>query len=190
MKRSLLPAVLLAVAVLPAALAPTALAQDRLARDPGYLDLSFVDAWFRQPPSVEVNVKGALLTLVAEASRYDDPELSDLLRKLKAIQVRTFALPPGQHRGIEQRTAELAQRLENQGWDAVVRVRDGDERVHMFVKTAGSTIAGMVVMVIDPQSRESVFLNIVGDIDPEQIGRIGRQFDIGPLQGTTTRRHR
>ena len=51
--------------------------------------------------------------------------------------------------------------------------------------TAGRVIAGMVVMVVSPEDDETVFVNIVGQIDPEQIGRIGRKFDIDPLDEMT-----
>jgi len=35
-----------------------------------------------------------------------------------------------------------------------------------------------VVMVLEPGEDETIFLNIVGEIDPAQIGRIGRRFDL------------
>jgi hypothetical protein len=41
-------------------------------------------------------------------------------------------------------------------------------------------IAGLVVMAVEPGD-EAAFVNIVGDIDPAQIGRLGRKFDIEPL---------
>ena len=72
--------------------ASAAWAQDDLKSDPGYVDLDQFDGWFDEEPSIIVNIKGALLKLVAEASRYEDPELADLLHKLKAVQVRGFDL--------------------------------------------------------------------------------------------------
>lgn len=171
-------------------LVKTSYAQD-LNDDPGYLDLQDVEEWFDGEPWLEVNIKGALLKLVAEASRYEDPELTDLLYKLKAIQVRGYPLSYSSYDDIENRTADLARRLENQGWDTVARVRDRDERVDIYVKVHNNVIAGMIVMVLEPGSDDgSVFVNIVGEIQPEQIGRIGSRFNIGPLQGTTVRRHR
>jgi len=168
----------------------TSIAQD-LSEDPGYLDLQDVEEWFDAEPWLEVNIKGALLRLVAEASRYEDPDLTDLLNKLKAIQVRGYSLSHSRYDDIKNRTAALARRLEDQGWDTVARVRDRDERVDIYVKVHDDAIAGMIVMVLEPGSDDgSVFVNIVGDIQPEQIGRIGSKFNIGPLQGTTVRRYR
>ena len=62
-----------------------------------------------------------------------------------------------------------------------MRVRDDEEHVHVYVRVNDEVIAGMMVMVISSDDGETYFLNIVGDINPEQIGRIGRRFDIEPL---------
>lgn len=169
----------------------TARAQDALERDPGYLDLESISGWFEGEPWLEVNIQGALLKLVAEASRYEDPELTTLLNKLKAIQVRGYPLSWTQYEDIERRTADLARQLKARGWDTVARVRERDERVDVYLKVHEGAIAGMVVMVLEPGSDDgSVFVNIVGEIDPEQIGRIGSKFNIGPLEGSVVRRQR
>lgn len=152
-----------------------------LEREPGYVDLAAIETWFQADPIIEVNVKGALLKLVAEASRYEDPELADMLRQLKAVQVRGFSMRGVRRDQVETRAKELSKRLESQGWDTVVRVWDDGDQVDMFVKVNGDAIAGMMVMVTSPDEDESIFVNIVGQIDPEQIGRIGSKFNIDPL---------
>ena len=157
-------------------------AQDRLEDEPGYYDLSGLEYWFDTEPRLEVNVKGALLRLVAEASRFEDPELANLLLKLKAIQVRGYETRRSQFREISAQTAEIGKKLENRGWDTLVRVREDDERVDMYVKVHDDIIAGMVVMVVEPGDDGTIFLNIVGEIDPEQIGRIGRKFNLGHIE--------
>ncbi|QXD15485.1 DUF4252 domain-containing protein [Rhodocaloribacter litoris] len=157
-------------------------AQTPLEDDPGFLDLASMTAWFDREPTLEVDIQGSLLRLVAEASRYDDPELADLLTRLRAIQVRGFPLPRTRFNEIARRTAEVATRLEAAGWDTVLRVRDYDEQVHMYVRVHDNAIAGMVVFVVKPGYDETVFVNIVGEIDPEQVGRLGRKFSFGRLE--------
>lgn len=156
-------------------------AQD-LRNEPGYLDLAGIDGWFDDEPWLEVNIKGALLRLVTEASRGEDPELTSILSKLKAIEVRGYPLTHAQFEDIGRRTGSLASELEGRGWDTVVRVREDDQRVNIFMKVQEDVIAGLVVMVLEPDDEEgAVFVNIVGDINPEEIGRIGRKFNIDPL---------
>ena len=168
-------------------LALPAQAQHDLTRQPGYLDLQSIEGWFDTEPTLEVNVKGALLKLVAEASRREDPELADLLHKLQAVQVRGFSPRSAQLGDVERRVSELSRQLEQRGWDTVARVREHDEQVSMFVRTDGDLLAGLVVMVVSPGENETVFVNIVGEIDPMQIGRIGRKFDIDVLDDDLVR---
>ncbi len=163
--------------------AQPATAQDvDLRNEPGYLDLDSIHGWFDEEPWLEVNVKGALLRLVTEASRNEDPELSNVLQGLKAIEVRGYPLTPEQFEEVGRRTGDLAKQLEARGWDTVVRVREQNERVNIYMKVNDDVIAGLVVMVLEPDNEEgAVFVNIVGDIDPEQIGKIGQKFNIDPL---------
>ncbi len=175
---------LIAAALLLAAARPQAArAQVDLREDPGYLDLTSIEDWFDTEPWLEVNIKGALLSLITEASKAEeDPELTSILSKLKAIEVRGYPLKPAMFEDIDRRTSQLAKRLEGQGWETVVRVRENEERVNVYLKSDGKTIAGLVVMVLDPSDDDgAIFVNIVGDIDPQQIGRIGQKFNIDPL---------
>lgn len=175
---------LFAVALfLAAAHSQTATAQADLRKDPGYLDLASVEEWFDTEPWLEINIKGALLSLITEASKAEeDPELTSILSKLKAIEVRGYPLKAAMLDDVDRRTRQLAKRLETQGWETVVRVRENEERAYIYLKSDGKTIAGLVVMVLDPSDDDgAIFVNIVGDIDPQQIGRIGQKFNINPL---------
>ncbi|MEX0820513.1 MAG: DUF4252 domain-containing protein [Rhodothermales bacterium] len=174
-------AALLSLSALTAA-RPAAAQVDDLRNEAGYLDLDGIAGWFEEEPWLEVNIRGALLRLVTEASRSEDPELTSILENLKAIEVRGYPLTPAQFEDVGRRTGVLAKELEAQGWETVVRVREEDQRVNVYMKVRDDVIAGLVVMVLEPDDEEgAVFVNIVGDINPEQIGRIGRALDIDPL---------
>jgi hypothetical protein len=153
-------------------------AQDQ--RDPGHVDIAQVESRFDEEPKLEVNVRGALLRMVAEASKYEDPELSEMLYGLRAIQIRGFDVR-GRENEFRQRSSEFGKRLEARGWETVVRIRDDGEQVHMYLLTRNDEIDGVVVLAVDEHDEEAVFVNIVGNIDPEQIGRIGRKFNLGIL---------
>ena len=62
----------------------------------------------------------------------------------------------------------------------MVRVRERRENVNVYIRSDNEDdIQGMVVMVID--SHETIFVNIVGFVNADDIGRIGRKFNIRPL---------
>ena len=164
------------------ALPQSAQAQRGVRTDPGYVNLERMGGLsdlFDEDPTIEVNVEGALMKLVAEASRFEDPELADLLLKLKGVYVRAYELDRQHFDAIRDRAGDIGDELIDDGWSRVVRVRDRDEHVQMLVNYTGDVVSGMVVMTIEEDSDEAVFVNIVGEIDPAQIGRIGRKFRIG-----------
>ncbi len=152
-----------------------------LQNDPGYIDVERMSSWFSTEANVEVNVKGALLNMIAEASRYEDPDLSRMLHRLRAIQVRAYDLADSDFRGASNRLKDFGKSLERDGWETVVRARQDDEHVEMYLRTTNNRISGMVVLALDQSDGEAVLVNIVGEIDPEEIGRIGRKFNFGVL---------
>jgi len=146
-------------------------------------ELGDLDAFFDEAPVVEVNVEGGLMKLVAAASRSEDPELADLLLRLSGVYVRGYVLEPNSLNDFDKRASRMGERLIDDGWVVVVRFREVDEVVHMYVRMSGDNVDGMVVMSVEPGQQQAMFVNIVGDIDPEQIGRIGQKFRIPGMDG-------
>lgn len=160
---------------------PAAMGQADLSKEPGYVDLDAMESTFGEEPFLFVSVKGVLLNLVAEASSIEDPELADLLRKLKAVEVRGFKMGEVDARAMRTEASRFARELQKRGWEQAVRVRDEDEQVDLLLRSDGKTIAGLVVVVASDDD-ETVFVNIVGEIDPSQLARLGRKFDIDELE--------
>ena len=60
------------------------------------------------------------------------------------------------------------------------------ENVVIFVKMAADeSIEGLVVTVIDSGKKEVVFVNLVGNITPQQLATIGQRLNIEPLSHLT-----
>lgn len=157
-------------------------AQDDLRDTPGYVDFDEISQWFDAPANIEVNLRGALLNLIANSAGETDSEFASLVGNLKAIQVRGFPMAGTNQDDILRRFDDLSERLEDQGWERVVYIRDDGDSVNIYMKPEGDNIAGLTVMVADPSDQETIFVNIVGSIRPDEIGKIGRGLDIGPLE--------
>ncbi len=158
--------------------------QAELASLPGYVDFNEVSSWFDAPANIEVNLRGTLLDLISGST--DDPEFSRLMSGLQAIQARGYPMPNGTQDDVMARFQELSSRLEADGWERIVYIRDEEENIYIYAKPDGESIAGLTVMMADPGERETMFVNIVGSIRPEEIGKIGRGLDIEPLQNVDT----
>src|SRR5215217_6212034 len=64
----------------------------KLTDQPGYVPLDQLDLFPRDKLSVEINIEGALMSLVAAAAKQEDPEFSSLMAGLKAITVQAVPL--------------------------------------------------------------------------------------------------
>lgn len=170
--------ILMAMVALPVA------AQRSVERSEGYVDLKALgelDRFFQRDARMEVNVEGALMRLVEAASRQEDPELADLLARLDGVFVLGYELAPHSRQDFDELATGMGDDLRADGWTLLVRFSDAVENTHMFVRMDGDSVAGMVVMSVEEGSDQAVFVNIVGEIDPEQIGRIGQKFRIGGM---------
>lgn len=137
----------------------------------GYVAPDIVEGWFDTAPAVEVNLDGALLDMVANASQSDQPEAAALLRRLTALRVRIFPTEGVQMSTLESRAGRLMNRLSERGWQTVVRVRDENEQTNIQVRMRedSDAVAGLVVLVNQPGG-ESVFANLVGNVSPSEVG--------------------
>lgn len=159
---------------------------DTLRSQPGYVDFTSVETWFDAEATVEITLQGTLLDLVASASESSDPEFSEVVRSLQGIQVRGYPAEGLSPDALNDRTRELTTLLEDQGWERALYVREGREASYVYVRHDGGTIAGLTILSTNP-NEESVFVNIVGSIRPEQIQKLGQELEIESLETLNTK---
>jgi len=83
---------------------------------------------------------------------------------------------------IQERVQGIRKDLETKGWERIVKVQDKGQDVGVYLKTQNKdTVQGLVVVVIDG-GKEAVFVNVVGDIKPEQLSMLGEKLHIDPLK--------
>ena len=152
---------------------------DTLERHPGYVDFKALGISGDQEPLVEVNIKGSLLRLLAGSEMSDDEELGSVLKRLLAIRVETYeldSLSAGDYKKTADRVAKV---LEGRGWETIVSARERGERAKICIKTQGDRIVGLFVIAVERD--EAAFVNIVGEVDPSEIGKLGHNLNISPL---------
>ncbi len=184
MRRLIQTTCIAAVLVATTALAANAQGKDEKDRDaamrshPGYVDFSLLDR-LGQEPKVEVNLRDPMLGLVGKFIGEEDPELKNLLASLKLVRVRVYTVTPGNVKGLLAAGSETSKRLDRDGWERVVRVREEEELVDVYFKPAKNAewIEGVLVIAVG-EDDEAAFVNIVGTIRPEDVARIGEHLDI------------
>ncbi|NBC84815.1 MAG: DUF4252 domain-containing protein [Bacteroidetes bacterium] len=155
--------------------------EDDLAAQVGYVDLSGVDSWFDAEPATEVDIRGPLVDLVAEAAKSSDPAFAGIMGNVTAIQVRGYPLPADRASNVRARTGQLASSLEESGWTRVIFVREQDEEVSIYLREADDRVAGLTLLSTKPGDK-SVFVNIVGSLSPDQIAALGRGLNLSALE--------
>ncbi len=131
---------------------------------------------------VEVDIKSNLINMVARLAEKQEPEVAKLLRGITAVRVNVVGLNDENRSEMKERVASVRSQLTGGEWERVFTVKERDQDVGVFIKLRGEeAVEGVVVTVINGD-KEAVFVNVVGDIKPEQIAKIGESFNIEPLK--------
>jgi hypothetical protein len=158
-----------------AVLAFPALAQeDALKAFPGYVDFGELNSTFGEP-TVQISIGASLLSLVGTLSAQEDPEAAELFKKLNGVRVNVFETE-AMADGAVDLVKDISGKLSESGWESVVTVNSADEQVRVFMKINGETVDGITVMAVEES--EAVFVNVIGNINPAELERVMKNFDI------------
>lgn len=152
---------------------------------PGYIDFGDFESLEKGEEITEVVIEEHLLKMVAKLAKNKEPELSDMISGLKLIRVNTFEVSGDTYQKLEQRAEKIDKDLMGKGWDRIVKTRSRNEFANVYIKTQGDeNIVGLAVATVEKDG-EAAFVNIVGTINLETIGRLGDKFDIPSLDKVT-----
>tara|TARA_E500000075_G_scaffold70811_1_gene63799 strand:+ start:299 stop:811 length:513 start_codon:yes stop_codon:yes gene_type:complete len=168
---------MLTIGVITMLLALSAVAQeDELKTMPGYVAFESLDEVYGEP-KVRVNVGGFLLSLMSKAAK-NDPEAAAVLEGLEGVRINVYSTGGEVLPAIDQ-LQNAKNMLSNQNWEPIIQVNEDRQNVQVFIKANGEGVQGLTVMAVDAD--DAVFVNILGSIDPENLGAIMDQFDVDLL---------
>jgi len=122
-----------------------------------------------------LSIGPALLRFVASHID-DDPEVRALLKGLDGVRIRIYEID-GDASRVAARINAMSHKLQDDGWESVLSIREGDETTHMLLRVVNRQICGMTVLVSDGDS-EAVVINLMGEIEPEQFGDVMVALDM------------
>lgn len=165
----------MAAACLTAMIALPVMAQeDALKGFPGYVDFGALSTVFGEP-TVQISVGESLLGLVGSLSASEDPEAAELFKRLNGVRVNVFETD-GMADGAIDLVKDVSSNLSSRGWESVVTVNSDDEQVRIFMMINDGQVEGITVMAVE--ETEAVFVNVIGSINPEELGKVMENFDI------------
>jgi hypothetical protein len=156
-------------------LALPAMAQEDELKDlPGYVDFGDLSATYGEP-KITINLGGTMLNFVSMMSSEESPETSEMISKLKGIRVQIYTLDEDIGAARDQ-FSQTKGDLKSSGWEPIVQINEEDEQVLVYMKTVKGNMEGMTVMVVDEE--EAVFVNVIGQLNPAELGRVMDTFDV------------
>lgn len=162
------------IAVLAMLVSVAAMAQEDELKDlPGYIDFGHLSSVYGEP-KVRINIGSFLLGFVAAAAK-EDPEVADIMKGLEGVRISIYSTGGEVAPALEHLT-QVRNMLQDQNWEPIVQVNEGEEQVQIFMKADGEGMQGLTVMAVDGE--EAVFLNILGSIDPDNLSKVMDQFDV------------
>lgn len=148
--------------------------------EPGYIDFGDLESLEKGSRVIDVLLEGNLLKLVGKFTESDDPELADLITGLKLIKAKVLQVTRDNEKELTERFNSVEKQLKDKNWSMLVRIRDEGENVNVYLKSNNmESIEGLTVAVLD--YKEATFVNIIGEINLETIGKLSRKFDIPAL---------
>jgi len=153
---------------------PVLAQEDELKQLAGFIDFGDLSATYGEP-KISINIGGTLLQFVGLMSEESNPETSEIMSQLKGVRV--FGYPTNDDPAVaREKFSEVKSTLKSKGWEPVVQVNEEDEQVLIYMKLNGDTMEGMTVMTVDDE--EVMFINIIGQLDPHQLGRVMDGLDV------------
>ena len=142
----------------------------------GYYPIEEMGIFAEGDLEVDVDLSGAMLRVAAGAMEHQDERLAELVANLERVRVQV-GVPSGVDAAtVAQKMAAAQATLGGAGWQKILSVEEGTEQIYLFALESAGNIAGLTAFV-NESGEEVVVVNIVGDINPETLGRILAHMD-------------
>lgn len=160
-------------------------------KEPGYVDFGSLASFSSGDKGQEVIVEQGLFKMLAKMAGEENKEMAQQLSALKLVRFNAFDIEEGNENAIENKVASIDKDLLNKNWDRIVRTKSDNEYLNIYVKTAGTEkFLGIVLTSINSKTKKASFINVVGDIDPELIGKLAKDLNMPELAKMRKKMHR
>ena len=157
---------------------------------PGYVDFGSLSKYTSGDNVTEINLDANLLKMLSKMGNEDSKDFKDVVGGLKLIRVNSFELKAANEQDIKDKINSIDQSLMNKNWQRIVKVKEHGQYTNVYVLPSSDyeNFLGLCVTSIDSHSKkdkgkpEATFVNIVGNINMAQLGKLGSKFDIPALK--------
>lgn len=147
--------------------------------NPDYYNFDKLDSYNKLGKKAEIALSRPLLELASKMDTSEDNQLSELLKNLFFIRIDVFPVTDKNIGKFQSIISKISDELQSKKWSQLAYVKEKKEIFEIYARLKKDKLSGIVVMVLGP--KEAVFSNIVGEIDLNQIGKLGSNFNIPKL---------
>ena len=135
-----------------------------LHRHNGYAEIDS-PYWWQADNEVNLSIGPTTLRALRWAiNSSEEPEIKALLKEVKGVRISVYNVDDNQAL-FKDIITETQTNLHADNWQNILKVNDENETTMMFMKAHDDVIDGLVVLTLDDS--EAVFINVIGNIEPE-----------------------
>jgi Domain of unknown function (DUF4252) len=152
---------------------------------PGYVDFGNISKYMTGDNVKEVNLDSNLLNMLSKMGGEKDTSFKSVIGGLKLIRVNSFGVNASNENEVKDVIASVDKSLMSKNWERIVKVKENGEYTNVYVLPSSDyeNFLGLCVTSIDAKKKidkggaEATFVNIVGNINMSQLGKLGDKFN-------------
>jgi hypothetical protein len=152
---------------------------------PGYVDFGNISKYMTGDNVKEVNLDANLLNMLSKMGGEKDTSFKSVVSGLKLIKVNSFGVNASNENEVKDVIASVDKSLMSKNWERIVKVKENGEYTNVYVLPSSDyeNFLGLCVTSIDAKKKkdkvgaEATFVNIVGNINMSQLGKLGDKFN-------------
>ena len=170
----------------------TAYPQDKTdySKFPGYVDFGSISKYMSGDNVTEINLDANLLKMLSKMGGEDNKDFTGVVGGLKLIRVNSFELDAANEQEVKDEISSIDKSLMSKNWQRIIKVKEHGEYTNVYVLPSSDyeNFLGLCVTSIDANGKknknkpEATFVNIVGNINMSQLGKLGDKFNIRALE--------
>jgi hypothetical protein len=119
---------------------------------------------------MSINLTQSMIGLASKFIGENDVDAKKLLESVKGLKL-LIAETPNSKLKTDANTLIISG-----SYEELMKIKDGADNISIMVQESGEIIKDVIVMVDSPD--EFVFINLTGNIDPQQVGKVLKTLNI------------
>ncbi len=134
-----------------------------------------------QEATTEIYLEEPMLKFAGKMAADKDGKLGEMISKLKLVRVIEYLIEEKESDKTEAALSQMDKELLGKNWQRIIRTKNKNNFINVYIKPGeAETYNGVVVTMMNPKGKVS-FVNVVGNVDLETIGKLSSEMNLPGL---------